>query len=34
MLLCSNFVLNCSEKKESFEVYPFLHCFSNLKTEE
>jgi len=34
MLLASNWVLNQTERKEQFEVYPFLHSFSNLKTEE
>ena len=34
MLLASNWVLNQTERKEQYEVYPFLHSFSNLKTEE
>ena len=34
MLLSSNFVLNYTTKSDQYEVYPFLHCFSNLKTEE
>ncbi len=34
MLLASNWILNHTTHKEQFEVYPFLHCFSNLKTEE
>ncbi len=34
MLLASNFILNQTKKKEQYEVYPFIHCFSNLKTED
>lgn len=34
MLLASNFILNQTDHKEQFEVFPFIHCFSNLKTEE
>ena len=34
MLLASNFILNYTQKSEQYEVYPFIHCFSNLKTEE
>ena len=34
MLLASNFILNYTDRCEQYEVYPFVHCFSNLKTEE
>jgi carnosine N-methyltransferase len=34
MLLASNFILNQTDTTDQFEVYPFIHCFSNLKTEE
>jgi len=34
MLLASKFVLNYTQRKEQYELYPFIHCFSNLKTEE
>lgn len=34
MLLASNFILNYTDKSEQYEVYPFVHCFSNLKTED
>ncbi len=34
MLLASNWILNNSERKNQFEVYPFIHNFSNLKTED
>lgn len=34
MLLASNFVLNQSDRKEQFELYPFIHNFSNLKRED
>lgn len=34
MLLASNFILNQTDHKEQYEVYPFIHCFSNLKTED
>jgi carnosine N-methyltransferase len=34
MLLSSNFILNQTDRKEQYDVYPFIHCFSNLKTEE
>lgn len=34
MLLASNFILNYTDRKEQYEVYPFVHSFSNLKREE
>lgn len=34
MLLASNFVLNYTERSEEYELYPFIHSFSNLKKEE
>jgi carnosine N-methyltransferase len=34
MLLSSNFILNQTDRKEQYPIYPFIHCFSNLKTEE
>jgi len=34
MLLSSNFLLNMTEKKNEYEMYPFVHCFSNLQTED
>lgn len=34
MLLASNFVLNCAQHAEQYELYPFAHCMSNLKTED
>jgi carnosine N-methyltransferase len=32
-LLSSNFILNIVEHKEQFELFPFIHCFSNLKKD-
>lgn len=34
MLLASNWILNYSDRKEQFELHPFIHCFSNLKSDE
>ena len=34
MLLCSNFILNCTTKKEEFEIQPFIHSFSNVFWED
>jgi carnosine N-methyltransferase len=34
MLLASNWVLNQTDSKEQFDIYPFIHTFSNLKTED
>lgn len=34
MLLASNFILNQTDHKEQYDVYPFIHCFSNLRTED
>ena len=34
MLLTSNFILNSTDHKDQYEVYPFIHSFSNLKTED
>ena len=34
MLLASNFILNYTDHKDQYELYPFIHCFSNLKTED
>ena len=34
MLLPSNFILNQTESAEQFEIYPFIHCFSNLRKVE
>ena len=34
MLLASNFILNYTQRREQYELYPFIHCFSDLKTEE
>ncbi len=34
MLLASNFILNQSDRKEQFEIFPFIHNFSNLKQED
>ena len=34
MLLGSNFILNQSQHAEQFEIYPFIHNFSNLKRSE
>ena len=33
-LLSSNFVLNSTEKAEQFKIYPFIHNFDNLKSED
>lgn len=30
MLICSNFILNCTTKKEEFEIQPLIHTFSNI----
>lgn len=30
MLLSSNYILNCTKKKEQFEIQPLIHSFSNL----
>ena len=32
-LLSSNFILNASEKINQFTIYPYIHCFSNAKTD-
>ena len=29
MLLCSNYILNMSNTEEQFELFPFIHSFSN-----
>jgi carnosine N-methyltransferase len=34
MLYGSNFVLNCAERKEQFEIYPFIHSLINHESEE
>ena len=34
MLLASNFVLNMINKNEEFEIYPFIHNYSNTFEEE
>ena len=34
MLLTSNFILNSTDHKDQYEVYPFIHNFSNLKVED
>lgn len=33
-LLSSNFMLNVSEQKEQYRINPFIHCFSNLKSDK
>lgn len=30
MLLSSNYILNCTNKKEQYEIQPLIHSFSNL----
>lgn len=32
MLISSNFILNCSEQIEQFEIRPYIHNLCNLKT--
>ena len=34
MLYGSNFILNCTSKKEEFVIYPFIHSTSNHENEE
>lgn len=34
MLLCSEYILNNSTKKEEIEIYPYIHNFNNLKCEK
>lgn len=34
MLLASNFILNCTEKDNEYEIQPLIHTFSNLLTNE
>ena len=33
-MLSSNFVLNASEKIDQYTIYPFIHCFSNVKSDK
>jgi carnosine N-methyltransferase len=30
MLICSNFILNCTTQKDEFEIQPLIHTFSNV----
>lgn len=34
MLFGSNFILNCVERKEQYEIYPFIHGLINHESEE
>jgi carnosine N-methyltransferase len=34
MLLSSNFILNCTTKKDEYEILPLIHSFSNVFWEE
>jgi carnosine N-methyltransferase len=34
MLLTSNFILNCTNKKEEYEILPLIHSFSNVFWED
>lgn len=34
MLFGSNFILNCVEEKEQYEIYPFIHSANNHQNED